>query len=66
MVCMNYCKSFQAKCPELTDESNGISIQNIGGVFIIILTGIILSIITLAIEYCYYSIPKLIINMQTP
>ena len=36
------------------DESDGISIANIGGVFIVILSGIVLSIITLIFEYFYY------------
>ncbi len=38
-------------CPKVEDESDGISIQNIGGVFIVILVGIALSIVTLAFEY---------------
>lgn len=38
-------------CPKAEDESDGISIQNIGGVFIVILVGIALSIVTLAFEY---------------
>ncbi|CAI2356710.1 unnamed protein product [Caenorhabditis sp. 36 PRJEB53466] len=41
-------------CPDSSDESDGISIQNIGGVFIVILAGIGLSIVTLAFEYYYY------------
>ncbi|GMR60627.1 hypothetical protein PMAYCL1PPCAC_30822 [Pristionchus mayeri] len=41
-------------CPVNTDESDGISIQNIGGVFIVILAGIVLSIVTLTCEYFYY------------
>ncbi|GMT36064.1 hypothetical protein PFISCL1PPCAC_27361, partial [Pristionchus fissidentatus] len=41
-------------CPDVTDESDGISIQNIGGVFIVILAGIVLSIVTLTFEYFYY------------
>lgn len=41
-------------CPDPEDESDGISIQNIGGVFIVILAGIVLSIITLTFEYFYY------------
>uniref|UniRef100_A0A7E4W6R4 PBPe domain-containing protein n=1 Tax=Panagrellus redivivus TaxID=6233 RepID=A0A7E4W6R4_PANRE len=44
----------QAKCPSYDDESNGISINNIGGVFIVILAGIVLSFITLVFEYFYY------------
>uniref|UniRef100_A0A914WBL6 Uncharacterized protein n=1 Tax=Plectus sambesii TaxID=2011161 RepID=A0A914WBL6_9BILA len=42
------------ECPDPEDESDGISIQNIGGVFIVILAGIVLSIITLTFEYFYY------------
>ncbi|CAJ0583945.1 unnamed protein product, partial [Mesorhabditis spiculigera] len=41
-------------CPDVTNESDGISIQNIGGVFIVILAGIVLSLFTLIIEYFYY------------
>ncbi|CAP23262.2 Protein CBR-GLR-7 [Caenorhabditis briggsae] len=44
----------KVNCPDSSDESDGISIQNIGGVFIVILAGIALSIITLAFEYYYY------------
>uniref|UniRef100_A0AC34GQT2 Uncharacterized protein n=1 Tax=Panagrolaimus sp. ES5 TaxID=591445 RepID=A0AC34GQT2_9BILA len=44
----------KVKCPDVDDESNGISIQNIGGVFIVILAGIVLSFITLIFEYMYY------------
>ncbi|EGT30383.1 CBN-GLR-7 protein [Caenorhabditis brenneri] len=44
----------KVSCPDSSDESDGISIQNIGGVFIVILAGIALSIITLAFEYYYY------------
>ncbi|EYC37332.1 hypothetical protein Y032_0802g2423 [Ancylostoma ceylanicum] len=41
-------------CPDANSENDGISIQNIGGVFIVILAGIVLSVITLTIEYFYY------------
>ncbi|PAV77007.1 hypothetical protein WR25_00124 [Diploscapter pachys] len=41
-------------CPDITDQSDGISIENIGGVFIVIAAGIALSIITLAIEFFFY------------
>ncbi|CAJ0607011.1 unnamed protein product [Cylicocyclus nassatus] len=42
-------------CADTTaDENDGISIENIGGVFIVILGGIILSVITLAVEYFFY------------
>eukprot|EP00081_Caenorhabditis_elegans_P011196 NP_001337311.1 GLutamate Receptor family (AMPA) [Caenorhabditis elegans] len=44
----------KVSCPDSSDESDGISIQNIGGVFIVILAGIALSIVTLAFEYYYY------------
>ncbi|XP_065556610.1 ionotropic receptor 25a-like isoform X1 [Artemia franciscana] len=44
----------KAKCPAEASTSEGISIENIGGVFIVILVGIILSIIVLIIEYIYY------------
>uniref|UniRef100_A0A1I7TCM6 PBPe domain-containing protein n=1 Tax=Caenorhabditis tropicalis TaxID=1561998 RepID=A0A1I7TCM6_9PELO len=44
----------KVNCPDSSDESDGISIQNIGGVFIVILAGIALSIVTLAFEYYYY------------
>ena len=44
----------KVNCPSVDDESNGISIQNIGGVFIVILAGILLSFITLIFEYMYY------------
>ncbi len=38
----------------MDEEKDGISIWNIGGVFIVILIGIALSIVTLAFEYWYY------------
>lgn len=40
-------------CPTLADESDGISIHNIGGVFLVIVIGSGLSLITLAFE-CYW------------
>ena len=42
-------------CEEADDNSGGISIHNIGGVFIVIFIGIGLAIVTLAAEY--WSIP---------
>ncbi|KAL3077934.1 hypothetical protein niasHS_013463 [Heterodera schachtii] len=42
-------------CPNLEDDSSGISIRNIGGVFIVILAGIGISMTMLLIEYIYYS-----------
>jgi len=41
-------------CEEDDDDGGGISIHNIGGVFIVIFVGIGLAIITLGIEYWYY------------
>ncbi|XP_034939121.1 ionotropic receptor 25a-like [Chelonus insularis] len=42
------------ECEKEDDQSDGISIQNIGGVFIVIFVGIILACMTLAFEYWYY------------
>lgn len=50
------------KCEKTEDQSDGISIQNIGGVFIVIFVGIGMACITLAFEFWYYKfrkIPKL-------
>ncbi|KAK0083400.1 hypothetical protein PV325_008825 [Microctonus aethiopoides] len=41
-------------CKKEDDQSDGISIQNIGGVFIVILVGIVLACGTLAFEYYWY------------
>jgi len=41
-------------CEEDDNDGGGISIHNIGGVFIVIFVGIGLAIITLGIEYWYY------------
>lgn len=41
-------------CDTNTDQSDGISIHNIGGVFLVIFVGIIFACLTLAIEYWYY------------
>merc|ERR1719445_2412398 len=41
-------------CEESDDDGGGISIHNIGGVFIVIFVGIGLAIITLALEYWWY------------
>ncbi|KAK7109957.1 ionotropic receptor 25a-like [Littorina saxatilis] len=40
-------------CPDSEDESDGISIQNIGGVFLVIVIGSALALIMLAFE-CYW------------
>ncbi|KAB7494816.1 Ionotropic receptor 25a [Armadillidium nasatum] len=42
------------ECEEEDDQSEGISIENIGGVFIVIFVGIGLACITLAFEYWWY------------
>lgn len=46
------------KCEKPEDQSDGISIQNIGGVFIVIFVGIGLACITLAFEYWWYKYRK--------
>lgn len=46
------------KCEKQEDQSDGISIQNIGGVFIVIFVGIGLACITLAFEYWWYKYRK--------
>lgn len=45
-------------CDKVDDQSDGISIQNIGGVFIVIFVGIGLACITLAFEYWWYKYRK--------
>lgn len=47
-----------AVCDKKDDQSDGISIQNIGGVFIVIFVGIGLACITLAFEYWWYKYRK--------
>ena len=44
------------KCDKIEDESDGISIYNIGGVFLVIFIGIGLGLFTLAFEYYWYKI----------
>ncbi|KAK4002516.1 hypothetical protein OUZ56_004340 [Daphnia magna] len=46
------------ECGDTNDQSDGISIQNIGGVFIVIFVGIFLACVTLAIEYCYFKVKR--------
>ena len=41
-------------CEEDEEDTGGISIRNIGGVFIVIFVGIFLALVTLAAEYMYY------------
>nr|UTN00863.1 ionotropic receptor [Semanotus bifasciatus] len=45
-------------CEKADDQSDGISIQNIGGVFIVIFVGIGLACVTLAFEYWWYKYRK--------
>lgn len=42
------------ECTNVEEETTGISIQNIGGVFILILGGIMISLVILVIEFFYY------------
>lgn len=54
-----------SRCEKAEDQSDGISIQNIGGVFIVIFVGIGMACITLAFEFWYYKIrktPKVLAN----
>ncbi|XP_068084209.1 ionotropic receptor 25a [Anabrus simplex] len=48
----------KTNCEKTDDQSDGISIQNIGGVFIVIFVGIALALITLAFEYFWYKIKR--------
>lgn len=41
-------------CDLENDQSDGISIHNIGGVFLVIFVGIVFACFTLAFEYWYY------------
>ena len=61
---------FQSKCKKPEDQSDGISISNIGGVFIVIFVGIGMACVTLMFEYYYYKHrkdPKIIdVNEANP
>lgn len=46
--------SVKKNCDLENDQSDGISIHNIGGVFLVIFVGIIFACFTLAFEYWYY------------
>lgn len=52
------------QCEKVEDQADGISIQNIGGVFIVIFIGIGMACITLVFEYWWYkhrkATPKII------
>ncbi|KAH7676143.1 CRE-GLR-7 protein [Aphelenchoides avenae] len=55
------------ECSSLEDDSSGISIQNIGGVFIAILVGIVITLVILIVEvYCYYKKKKNAISSNEP
>ncbi|PRD31656.1 UNVERIFIED_CONTAM: Ir25a [Trichonephila clavipes] len=41
-------------CDDSEQQSDGISIANIGGVFIVIFIGVILAVLTLIVEYFLY------------
>lgn len=41
-------------CPEVESETDGISINNIGGVFLVIVIGTGLGLLTLAVEFYLY------------
>lgn len=59
----------RAKCDKSEDQSNGISIDNIGGVFIVIFVGIGMACITLIFEYWWYKYrktPKIIDVSEAP
>ena len=51
-------KEYLKVCEKPEDQSDGISIQNIGGVFIVIFVGIGMACITLLFEYWYYKYRK--------
>ncbi|GFU11746.1 ionotropic receptor 25a [Nephila pilipes] len=42
------------ECDDSSQQSDGISIANIGGVFIVIFIGVVLAVLTLIIEYFLY------------
>nr|QHA94732.1 ionotropic receptor 25a [Pardosa pseudoannulata] len=44
----------KVECDDSEQQSDGISIANIGGVFIVIFIGVVLAVITLGIEYLFY------------
>ncbi|KAH6941509.1 hypothetical protein HPB50_019166 [Hyalomma asiaticum] len=46
----------RANCDDSDGQSDAISIRNIGGVFIVIGIGVVMALIALAIEYCYFKI----------
>lgn len=51
-------KKFSRKCEDVKKSSDGISIHNIGGVFIVIFAGVILACFTLFFEWIFLKIKK--------
>ncbi|KAK3587505.1 hypothetical protein CHS0354_003648 [Potamilus streckersoni] len=45
---------YRLECPSITNESDGISFLNIGGVFLVLALGTGMSLITLTFEYYWY------------
>lgn len=46
------------KCSKVEDQQDGIAVGNIGGVFVVIIVGIILAIFTLIFEYFWFKYHK--------
>jgi ionotropic glutamate receptor len=51
-------KKFSRRCEDIKKSSDGISIHNIGGVFIVIFAGVILACITLFFEWIFLRMKK--------
>ncbi|KAF8790580.1 Ionotropic receptor 25a like protein [Argiope bruennichi] len=49
---------FKKECDDSEQQSDGISIANIGGVFIVIFIGVVLAVVTLIVEYFLYKKKK--------
>ena len=45
---------FLKNCAEDEEDTGAISLDNLGGVFIVLIAGIFLAVITLGFENCYY------------
>lgn len=46
------------KCAKVEDQQDGIAVSNIGGVFVVIIVGIILAILTLIFEVFWFKCYK--------
>ncbi|XP_035221208.1 ionotropic receptor 25a-like [Stegodyphus dumicola] len=55
----------KVECDDSEQQSDGISIANIGGVFIVIFIGVVLALLTLGIEYWFYKKRKRNIRVVT-